>query len=152
MINSLQLTAGYRDFWQSWDPMSIAQLAPLAFNDCLFPVTLKSPNELDQSVAPGGFVRHTITIPAGSIIYGFKHPQAIGFRFQVTDVSLDHKWFTSAIDDALTVGNPWLFPAPYPVVGAGNFLVEFWNPSTTQTLVIQMYFAVASIIDCDKGV
>lgn len=61
---------------------------------------------------------------------------------QITDLALDHRFFSNPLRDDYLAGRPALLECPYPVVVPGNFLVEFWNASETQDVTAQLVFIV----------
>jgi len=155
MINSLSLYPFYRETWGYFDPLAIAQLSPLAYDDCYQPKLYKAPDD-DQEVLPaGGYLKYGLEITPGSLIWGIYHvtedTSAPGFVFSVTDMSLGIELFDKTPD--LFVSNsgpgffPWLMNGPYPVVGSGLFSVEFWNNSGG-SLRCNMIFGVCEVVTC----
>ena len=158
-ISPLSLDSLTRDYYGAFDAAIIAQLAPLAHNECYQPKIYRAPALSNEVVPAAGYVSHGMKITPGSIIYGYFLPPSLrdraaavnsylpgAFNVQIRDQSLKHEWFDqpvpsyflandkpayySASQDVLS-SFPNLLDAPYPVVGNGLFLVEIWN-----TLVI----------------
>lgn len=158
MINSLSLNPFYRETWGYYDPPAIAQLGPLAYDDCYQPKWYKAPDD-DQEILPiGGYLKYGLEITPGSLIWGISHPpanglNAPGFVFKVTDMSLGIILFDNNTPDLFVSNNgptafPWLLNAPYPVVGTGLFNVEFWNNSGAP-LRCNMIFDVCEVNTCN---
>lgn len=163
-ISPLSLDQLTRDTWGSYDAAAIQQLARPANDPCYRPKFYKSPDSADELMAGNGYASHGLKITPGSLIYGFYLPMplsynlaggltqlnaivAMQFSVQITDVSMDHKFFDEPIpawflsnykptflgSSLLQVGAfPNLLCAPYPVVGSGLFSVEIWNASASQ--------------------
>lgn len=157
MINSLSLFPFYRETWGYFDPPAIAQLSPLAYDDCYEPKYYKAPDDNNEILAANGYLKYGLEITPGSLIWGIYHipPNGYdspGFVFKVTDMSLGIEIWDSPTPD-MFVGNigpgffPWLMNAPYPVVGTGLFNVEFWN-NTTAPIRINLVFGVCEVPQC----
>lgn len=157
MINSLSLYPFYRETWGYFDPVAIAQLSPLAYDDCYITKYVKAPDDDQEVLADGAYLKYGMEVTPGSIIWGIYHvpPAGVdtpGFVFKVTDMSLGIEMFDVPTAD-LFVSNagpgffPWLLNAPYPVVGTGLFNVEFWNNSGGD-LRVNMIFGVCEVVKC----
>jgi hypothetical protein len=153
-ISPLSLDPLTFDYWGSFDAAIIAQLAPLAENDCYQPKIYRAPAVPAEVVKANGYVSYGLKITPGSIIYGFYLPPSgpltalpAQFNVQIKDQSLKHEWFDQPVPSYflanskltyLSVGQnvvgcfPCLLDAPYPVVGNGLFLVQIWETSGSQ--------------------
>ena len=158
-LSPLSLDTLTRDLWGQYDSYAIAQLAPLAREDCYQPKLYKAPAQAQELFSPFGYAAYGLGITPGSIIYGFYLPtlfstgQPQQFNLQIKDESLDRKFWDHPIP-AIMIGSfkpcflgqlsfydggqgygasfPYLLPRPYPVVGKGTFYVQLWNPLNTQ--------------------
>jgi hypothetical protein len=85
------------------------------------------------------------TTPGGavSLAGGGLLQSQINYQVQVTDMQLDHKFFSSPLRDDYLSGRPSILEVPFPVVVPGNFLVEFWNASQSLPVTAQLIFIVA---------
>jgi hypothetical protein len=163
MINSLTLNPFYRETWGYFDPPAIAQLSPLAYDDCYLPRWYKAPDDTQEIIPAGGYLKYGLEITPGSIITGIQHPPAVsvnapGFVWKMTDMNLKDALgnpiviFDNSTPDIFVSNNgptpfPWLFNAPYPVVGNGLFNIEFWNVSGA-ALRCNMIFNVQEVNRC----
>jgi hypothetical protein len=103
-------------------------------------------------VAVGGYASYGLKITPGALIYCFFCPPLQGqvlpgaFNVQIRDESLKSNWFDQPVPSYFlanckptfvnsaqseTGSAPNLLVAPYPVVGNGLFLTEFWNTSNS---------------------
>ena len=161
-ISPLSLDCLTRDYWGAFDAAAIAQLAPLAENDCYQPKLYRAPALSDEVLGSNGYATYGLKITPGAIIYGFylgpSSPTSYlpgKFNVQITDESLKHKWFDQPVPSYFlanlkltyqSVGQnvvgvfPNLLVAPYPVVGNGLFLIEIWNQTDQQR--IELIFGV----------
>jgi hypothetical protein len=167
VINPFSLYPFYRETWGYYDPPAIAQLAPLAYDDCYDPKYYKAPDD-DQEVmvlgVNGNYLEYGLEITPGSIITHIYHRPATGgfdvpgFVFSMTDMSQKDprtgnpiKLFDQTPD--IFVSNngpgffPWLLNKPYPVVGSGLFKIQFWNNSGGD-LRVNMVFGVQEVRVC----
>ncbi len=171
IISPLSLDQLTRDCWGAYDPLVIAQLAPLAAEKCYQPKFYKSPSSQDELMAAGAYIEHGLKFTPGSLIFGTylpATPQLDGtfsppkFNVQVTDSSLEQEWYDEAIpslflSNAKAVysdinplngtqgGFPNLFNSPWPVTGSGLFVVEIWNdPLVAQR--VQLIFGVLEVV------
>lgn len=151
-ISPLQLDALSRDYYGHFDAWAIGALAALANDDCYQPKFYKAPASQDELIAANGYVSYGLRITPGSLIWGFCLPALVStqaapaYLVQVTDQALRRKWWDEPVpsfflanfkpcglsDNSLaTTGQIFSFPnllnAPYPVVGEGLFLTEFWD-------------------------
>jgi len=157
MINSLSLYPFYRETWGYFDPVAVAQLSPLAYDDCYQPKYYKAPDDDQEIIPTGGYLQYGLEITPGSLIWGVYHVAANGtdspgFVFKCTDMSLGIEMFDVPAPDLFVSNNgpgqfPWLLNGPYPVVGTGLFNVEFWNNSGGP-LRCNIIFGVAEVVTC----
>lgn len=158
MINSLSLYPFWRDTWGSFDPIALAQISPLAYDDCYVPKFYKAPDDDQEIIPAGGYLKYGLEITPGSLIWGILHPPATGgfdapgFVFKVTDMSLGIELWDIPSPDIFVSNNgpgffPWLLNSPYPVVGTGLFSVEFWNNSA-DNLRCNLVFGVCEVNLC----
>lgn len=158
MVNPLNLFPWWRDTWGSFDPVALAQLAPLANDDCYQPHYAKAPDDDGEVLAPGENRKYGLQIIPGSIIWGVYHRPAAGsfdvpgFAFTVRDLSLQFDIWDVPTPDIFVCNNqpgayPWLLTSPYPVVGTGSFDVQIWNNSDSD-LRCQLVFGVCQVVRC----
>ena len=155
MISLLSLDQLTRDVAGSYDGMAIAQIAPLAFDDCYEPKFAKAPDIGSEVLPANGYLACGLKLVPGSVIVGIYLPGAVNtgvappFNLQITDVALGRKFWDCSIP-SFFIGNfkptcadtlryvvgsfPNLLNGPYPVVGEGLFLVEFWETTGVATL------------------
>jgi hypothetical protein len=172
-ISPLSLDALTRDTWGSFDASAIAQLAPLADDPCFQLKFYKAPADDQESMAANAFAAYGLRITPGSIIFGFYLPCVVNagdlvasvppaFLVQITDVSMDHKWFDDPVASlflanlkptfqasydfgSLNAGSfPNLLSAPYPVTGSGLFMVEIQETSGVAQR-IELVFGVLEV-------
>ena len=162
MINSLQLWPMYRDTWGYFDAAIAPLLAPLDHNQCYRPKYYNAPSIDLQNMVPGAYLRYTLTITPGSLIWGFQCAlENPTFSVQITDVGTTHKFWDTPITNVFLSnpntnhssggvgGYPNLLPCPFPVVGNGLFSCEFWaNPANTYTERCYLIFCVAEVSEC----
>lgn len=151
----------------SFDAAIIAQLAPLAENDCYQPKIYRAPALSDEVIGANCYASYGLKITPGSLIYCFYQPPSSqtsnlpqSFNVQIRDESLKHKWFDQPIPSYflasckpsyLSAGQnvmgatPAFLIAPYPVVGNGLFTVEIWETSGAQQR-IELIFGVLNPI------
>lgn len=157
MRNPLTNYPFYRETWGYFDPVAMAQLSPLANDDCYQPKFYKAPDDDQEFIATGKYLKYGLEITPGSIIWGAFHvaangAAAPGFVFKMTDMSLGIELWDKPTPD-LFFSNagpgffPWLLNAPYPVVGTGLFNCEFWNNSGGP-LRCNMIFGVCEVVTC----
>ena len=153
MISPLSLDQLTRDTWGNYDAAAIGQIAGLASDVCYAPKFYKAPDTGSEVFAANDYLAYGLKITPGSLIVGVYLPadpvtlMPALFNLQVTDSSMGRKWWDAAIP-SFFVGNykatvldtllprigsfPNLLNSPYPVVGDGLFLVEFWETSGAQ--------------------
>jgi hypothetical protein len=177
-ISPLSLNPLTRDLWGSFDASAIAQLAALASDPCYMMKFYKAPADnqelLSSAAANGGYAAYGMKITPGSIIFGFYLPSIVdidtpwdsapgAFTVQITDVEMEHKWFTEPIA-SLFLANfkptyasvvttnmgsfPNLLTAPYPVTGHGMFKVDIQETSGVQQR-IELVFGVLEVCDAN---
>ena len=115
-ISPLSLNQMSRDLWGLFDPMAIAQLAPLAFDPRYQPKFYKAPDLASEVFAPYAYVDFGLEITRGSWIYAVCLPADPAtwvpkqFTLQITDNSLKdangkpHKFWDEPIPSFM-VGN-----------------------------------------------
>jgi hypothetical protein len=172
-ISPLSLNQLTRDYWGQYDPAVIAQLAELAYDPCYELKLYKAPSD-DQEVFSGFQYRtYGMQVTPGSIIYGLYLPcvpvtdaptesAPLAFTVQMTDVSLEHKFWDEPVSSLLLANykptfqsavntNQGSFPnlrcAPHPVVGSGLFDVEIQaTPASASTVQrIELVFGVLEV-------
>jgi hypothetical protein len=165
-VSPLSLNQLTRDYWGQFDPAIIAQLAELASDPCYQIKFYKAPADNQEVLAPLGYVTYGLQITPGSIIFGIYSPAVVNtgtptasipgkYTIQMTDVSLQHKFWDSPVSSLLlsnfkptfqanvtnaspgpggtNMGSfPNLFCAPHPVVGSGLFDIEIQETSNAQ--------------------
>lgn len=165
-ISPLSLDGLTRDLWGAFDSAAIAQLAPLAENDCYQPKVYRAPALSNEVIPAKGYASYGLKIAPGAIIYGFYLPFQSSvnrlppaFNVQITDQSLKMKWWDEPIPSYFLANAkptqiqitasvsyfgsfPNLLDSPYPVVGTGLFLVELWNTSVDASQRIELVFGV----------
>lgn len=166
-ISPLSLDCLTRDYYGSFDAAIIAQLAPLAVNDCYQPKIYRAPALSNEVLPANGYASYGLKITPGSIIYGFYLPPSAGssnlpgqFNVAIRDQSLKHDVFDQPIPSYFVANDklsylsagfdvaaafPNLLDAPYPVVGNGLFLVQLWETSGSQQR-IELVFGVLEAI------
>jgi hypothetical protein len=160
MINPIRLSYRYRDFWGVYDSWAAAQIDDVLNAGCYAPRYYHAPRNSDELITgPGGYLKYSLVIQPGSWILGYWHKAITttgttpSFLVQITDLGLNHKWFTTPLPEFffgmpdgpannITPTGPSLLAGPYPVVEPGTFLVEFWQPNNS-TNRCQLTFAVA---------
>lgn len=166
--NSLTLNPDFRNFWGSYDAAAIDFNSLVEGERCYTSRLYKAPDTAQESIAApsataSGYLKYALEIPPGSFIYAIRHsvpgptlPDTNNFLVQVTDVGLNHRFFSTPIPDFLLATGalnnnepvePWLMPGLHPVVSPGRFLVEFWNVGTT-TIRCQIVLCCA-VIDAE---
>jgi hypothetical protein len=150
-ISPLSLDTLTRDYYGSWDAYILAQLAPLADNECYQPKIYRAPSLSNEVVTANKYTSFGLKITPGAIVYGFYLPPSSQssnlpgeFNVQITDVSLKHDWFDQPIPSYFLGNNkpsylsasqdvlatfPNLLDAPYPIVGRGLLSVQLWETS-----------------------
>ena len=155
-MSPLQLDPLSRDYWGHFDAWLISQYAPLFDNECYQPKFYKAPASADEVVPAFGNVSYGLKITPGSLIFGFYLPGLVAtfappqWNVQLIDQSLRHKFWDEPIPSIflanfkptalsanllLASGAIGSFPhlrRPYPVVGDGLFMVQFWETSGAQ--------------------
>lgn len=177
-INPLRLASNYRDYWGDVHAMLAELTDPLCDAACYVPRVFHAPDTEGENagVAAQDFREYVLVLPAGSFIVGYLHtytgrlnandaanpPVRSSFRFQLTDVQKQYRFFEKPIPEAwllndsparnalgqfagLNVLNPSprLLTALYPVTPPGVFKVEFWNTLDTTNTGIRLSLLVA---------
>lgn len=185
--NLLTLSPLYRDYWGEVMAAYTRRLDGFARLGCYVPRFYHAPDSESQfvGVPANGYKPYLLALPLGSYIIGFLHstssapgssgpattpvanvpPNASGFTCQITDLSIDHKWFSHPVEEAWFINDnllgpsafppytnaskgftfpsfPRLLPVPYPVVSPGQFQVEFWNSLNAVNTDCQLTFLV----------
>jgi hypothetical protein len=161
-ISPFRLHQQYRDFWGEPQPYAIAEIDSILESGCYRPRWYHAPDTIKEAVgiAPNGYLQYVLSIPAGSFILGWSHLSFNAMVVQITDVRLEHKFFSQPVPewyfaqpglgtDTLTKQLRALVK-PYPVVPPGQFMVEFWNQSAVQNTRAQITLFVAEL-DPDAG-
>jgi hypothetical protein len=174
-ISPLSLNPLTQDLWGSFDAAMIAQLAPLAADPCYTMKFYKAPADNQEVLPAYAYVTYGMKITPGSIIFGFYLPSIVNtanpwksdpeeFNVQITDVDLEHKWFTEPVASiflanfkptyaSLVTTNMGSFPnllnALYPVTGHGMFKVDIQETSGVQQR-IEHVFGVLEVCDASK--
>ncbi len=170
VLSPLSLNPLTRDSWGQFDATAIAQLAPLANEECFQLKFYKAPADGQEVLAGNAYAAYGMRVTPGSIIFGFYLPMVgvpgaplsslpAAFVVQIRDVSLQHNWFDDPIS-SLFLSNykptyqsessgdqcsfPNLLTAPYPVTGTGLFRVEVWSTSV-ETQRIELIFGVLEV-------
>jgi len=169
-ISPLQLDTLTRDYYESYDALAIAQLAPLAYENCYKPKFYKAPSTNQEVFNPYDEKTFGLRITPGSLIYGFYLPGLLStslpakFNVQIHDVSLDRDFWDDPVPSVFlanlkptyisliaypsggTIGAfPSLLNSPYPVVGSGAFRVKIWETSGAQQR-IELVFGVLEVV------
>ncbi|SRR5216684_2896544 len=172
-ISPLSLNQLTRDYWGQYDPATIAQIAELAYDPCYQIKFYKAPADNQEQMAAYGYVTYGLRITPGSIIFGFYLPAGVNssptlsapgaYTVQITDVSLDHKWWDDPVSSLMlsnfkptfqsdvntNMGSfPNLLCAPYPVVGSGQFDVEIQETSGSAQ---RIEFVIGVLEVCNVG-
>ena len=159
LVSPLSLNQLTRDYWGSYDAVAIERLAKLAKDPCYRIKFYKAPVDDPDAPGAAvqnvllAYRTYGMKIKPGSLIFGVYLPFATYSPFpsnfpwtvQITDVSLGHRWWDDPISGVM-IGNqkptymsestlnmggfPNLLCAPYPVVGSGEFDIEFQNLAT----------------------
>ena len=151
MITPLQIDPYTRDLWQEFDALAIAQLAPLAYDDCYRPRFYMGLDTLAQQVpsqSTGGYSAVGLHIQPGSLIYGLvvnsNYNASAQWSIQVTDMAMGLTFWSDPISAAFLSqpkpGNyPNLLRHPRPVIGDGLYRVEVWNQLQTSQIVTPVF-------------
>lgn len=171
--NPLRLAALFRDYWGEQMASFTEAVDFFAKAGCYVPRFFHAPDAQTQlnGIPPNGYLEYLLSLPIGSFILGYLHttssvqgsggtglpPNLSGFTMQVTDLSIDHKWFSRPAEEAYFVNDQFviragqaqpytnsargytfpscvrLLPKPYPVVAPGQFMIEFWNALASYT-------------------
>jgi hypothetical protein len=177
--NPLRLSPLYREYWGEQMAAFTKRTDVFSKAGCYVPRFYHAPDSRKQllGVPAGGYVPYLLSLPIGSFILGYLHnnssapdsagdPTQVkgGFVCQITDLSLDHKWFSRPADEGYFINDvvlnptgaqyvntafgytfpsaPRLLPVPYPVVPPGQFNVEFWNSLGQVNTDVQLTFLV----------
>jgi hypothetical protein len=157
MIGPLSLDPLIREVWGSYDPLVLAQLAPLAYEDCYQPKIYRIPDPQNEVIGAGQYLEFGLQVTVGDLLLGFLLPPdpVTGlpgqFTFQLEDLSTGHKFFDEPVPSVLisnyhpTVLDAqvtqmaafWnLFDSPYPVVGSGLFRASIQNTAGRQRIEV----------------
>jgi hypothetical protein len=149
-VSPLSLDCLTRDVYGSFDASIIAQLAPLAENDCYQPKVYRAPAVGDELFAANEYRSFGLKITPGSLFYAFSLPISPitnlpgQFNVQVTDASTKESLWDQPVPSYMLANSrptylsasenvmgasPSFLDAPLPVVGNGLFMVELWETS-----------------------
>lgn len=158
MITPFELDSAWRDYWNLWGPMAIAQISPLQDSLRYTPRVRIVPSSNDQIMPQAGKIESNFDLTPGSIVWGlWAGPSAqLPFVFQVTQADTGHSLFqeptsTNALPNATNAvapTSPWnyaLLPCPWPVVGDGLFLGEIWGTVGSRYYLI---IGIAEVEEC----
>lgn len=169
-ISPLSLNPFTRDLWGAFDPSAIAQIAALAADPCYRMKFYKAPADNQEVLPANGYAAYGLKISPGSLIFGFYLPfDPIThlpplFTVQITDVDLEHKWFTEpkasiflanakptySSNVTTNMGTfPNLLTAPYPVVGRGLFKVDIQSQVPDAPQRIELVIGVLEVCDAE---
>ncbi|TAJ99762.1 hypothetical protein EPO44_10195 [bacterium] len=145
--NSLTLQNSYRDVDGAWDAAAIQALRDIHLSDCFLPRYYKAPGDSTEVMASGAYQRFVLNLVPGSFIWAISRndggDDTQSFLWNMTDIGLGHQFGTKPLPDKQPQTN-WPLAAPYPVIGNGAFLVEFWNTQTSAaTNRVSLVFRVA---------
>lgn len=182
--NLMRLSPIFRDYWGEQVARFVERTDVFCKAGCFVPRFYHAPSSDDQfvGVAARGYIPYVLALPIGSYVLGFLHttssapgapgfapapPNPSGFTCQITDLSVNHKWFTRPMPEAWfindffapggnntyppyplnTQGYTWpnfprLLAVPYPIVPPGRLKVEFWNSLASVNTDVQMTFLV----------
>lgn len=183
--NLLRLSPLYRDYFGEQQAAFARKLDAFCKLNCLTPRFFHTPNSSDQlaGIEENGYRSYLLALPVGSFIAGYLHtttsapnsagedpiasvpPNPSGFTCQITDLALDHEWFSRPVEEAFFINDnllgsapnapyinntqgytfpsfPRLLPVPYPVVPPGQLQVEFWNSLDDVNTDCQLTFLV----------
>jgi hypothetical protein len=153
-LNPQELHASYRDWWDEFNPMSIALMDGINRSRCFVPRFFTAPaggNLTQNAITTANlYVNYVMEIPAGSFIWGIYNKSVHNFSVQITDMALSRTFFNTPIPDSLLIadpGSPNLFPAPYPVMSPGTFLFEFYSSIQTGGNLMYLTLGVAVPVD-----
>ena len=150
MVTPLQIDSYTRDLWGEYDPLSIAEISPLAYDPCLKPRIIPCLDPQSQYVAALDHAQAVIRIAPESYILGFLCGSAytsLLYLFQMKDLELNRTIFSEPVSQAMLVNTkgvnyPNLLNEPYPVVGQGRFLFEVWNQQNSTALICPLLYCL----------
>jgi len=185
--NLLHLSPLYRDYFGELQAEYARKYDWFAKLGCFEPRFYHAPSSETQfnGIAAAGYLTYLLSLPIGSFLIGYLHttssapnsaepatnpvpnvpPNASGFSVQITDLALDHKFFSHPVPEAYFINDnllgenpnppyinntqgytfpsfPRLLPVPYPIVPPGQLQVEFWNSQTQTNTDAQLTFLV----------
>ena len=181
--NPLRLSPLFRDYWGDQMAAFTKQTDKFSKAGCYVSRFYHAPDSETQlnGIPANGYLTYLLALPIGSFLLGYLHstssapdstgngtpPNLSGFTCQITDLSIDHKFFSRPAEEAwfmndqLLPGNPGsvspypsntkgytfpsfprLLPVPYPIVPPGQLQVEFWNSLDDVNTDVQMSFLV----------
>jgi hypothetical protein len=168
MIGPLSLDPLIRETWGAYDPLVLAQLAPLAYEVCYQPKFYRVPDPQNEIFGTGAYLEFGLEVPPGDLLFGFLIPAnpVTGvpgqFTFQLEDLSTGHKFWDEPIPSVLLanyhptvldayvtqMGCFWnLLNSPYPVVGSGRFRAQIQN--TTDRQRIEVVIGALEVVECN---
>lgn len=155
-MTGLALDFQFRDFPNEYLPMIEEQWLAIEQRGCYVPRYYHAPASNQQTLtAANPYLRYTLEIPAGSFILGLKHNLATGFVLKITDIGLNHSFFSDPVPDSYLLAgatptvnpgqNGYYFPKPYPVISPGRFICEFFN-TLQEDVNAEIVFQVAEVL------
>lgn len=143
-----QLDYNYADYWGEYLPFALESWWPIIKSGCYIPRWYQAPTNALQSMLAGGYDSWVLQLPPGSfvmsILHSFQEGKSGLFTVQITDVNVQHQWFSQPVPDSLfykvSGRNGYVIPKPYPVITPGNFIVDRW---CTADGICELLFAVA---------
>ena len=151
MIGPLSLDPLIRDVWGSYNPLVLAQLGQLAYEDCYRPRFYRVPDPQNEVIPVRGYVEFGLEVTPGSLLFGTlvaSNPVTgvpFSFTFNLEDLSTGWSLADEPIPSvflanyhptvldafSLRMASFWnLWDSPYPVVGMGKFRAKIQNTDT----------------------
>jgi hypothetical protein len=138
-----QLDSNYADYWGEPFPFQLESWVPIYKAACYVPRWFQAPTNALQNMVAGQYVDFSLQIPDGSFVLAILHsfqsgsggsgggtPSTGTFTVQITDLAIDHQWFSNPVPGIFfnkTSGrNGYILPKPYPIISPGNLRFEFW--------------------------
>ena len=117
MIGPLSLDPLIRDVWGSYNPLVLAQLAGLAYQDCYRPKFYRVPDPQNEVIPARGYVEFGLEISPGDLLFGTlvaSDPVYGAFRLTFTFNLEDLSTGWSSADEPI----PSVFLAQLPSYGS----------------------------------
>lgn len=142
-----QLDYNYQDSWGEYLPPTLEALRPLIEAGCYVPRWYQAPTDDLEAMVAGDYSTFTLQILPGTyihtILHSFQEGMSGSFTVQITDLSLNHQWFSQPAPDAMFYKengrNGYVLPKPYPIITPGNLVFERW---CTTAGACELIFAV----------